>query len=132
MLMTEVERVVPDRNVVVTNTGEYPYDFLIVAAGSRHSYFSHPEWERDAGGLKSIDDAIAIRQRILSAFERAELERDPAERAALLNFVIVGGGPTGVELAGMIPSIAGGTPLPRNVFRKLTNAFVSEGFNALP
>jgi NADH dehydrogenase len=103
-----VQRVDPERQVVVTDGGEYPYDFLIVAAGARHAYFAHPEWEVHAPGLKSVDDAIAIRQRILTAFERAELTEDPVERAALLHFVIVGGGPTGVELAGMIPTVAGG------------------------
>jgi NADH dehydrogenase len=108
VLMTTVTSVDPERHVVVTDSGEYDYDFLIVAAGARHSYFSHPEWEREAPGLKSVDDAIVIRQRILAAFERAELEEDPDVRASWLSFVIVGGGPTGVELAGMIPTVAKG------------------------
>lgn len=107
VLMTEVERIDVERRVVVTEEPrEIPYDYLIVAAGARHSYFDHPEWEAVAPGLKSIDDAIRLRQRVLSAFERAELTSDPAERAAWLTFVIVGGGPTGVELAGMLPTIA--------------------------
>ncbi len=109
VLMTAVERVDVEQRTVVTDSGEYPYDFLIVAAGARHSYFAHPEWEACAPGLKSIDDAIVIRQQILSAFEHAEVETDAAARAAWLSFVIVGGGPTGVELAGMIPTIARGT-----------------------
>lgn len=106
VLMTEVLRVEPVRRVVVADSGEYPYDFLIVAAGARHAYFGHPEWETQAPGLKSVDDAIEIRQRILTAFERAELADDSAERDAWLSFVVIGGGPTGVEMAGMIPTIA--------------------------
>jgi NADH dehydrogenase len=107
VLMTDVERVDPTRRVVVDEGGrEFPYDYLIVAAGARHAYFGHPEWETYAPGLKSIDDAIRLRQRILSAFERAELSDDEEERRALLRFVVIGGGPTGVELAGMLPMIA--------------------------
>ena len=108
VLMTEVERIDPVRRVVIAEGGarEFPYDYLIVAAGARHAYFSHPEWERNAPGLKSIDDALELRRRILTAFEQAELTDDAAERAAWLSFVVVGGGPTGVELAGMLPTIA--------------------------
>jgi NADH dehydrogenase len=83
-----------------------PYDFLIVATGARHSYFGHDEWEPFAPGLKTIDDATAMRRRILLAFERAEGTADPVERQRLLTFVIVGGGPTGVELAGAIAELA--------------------------
>jgi NADH dehydrogenase len=94
-----------------------PYDYLIVASGSRHSYFGHNDWEPIAPGLKSIDDAIVIRQRFLLAFERAERASSHEERKRLLTFVIVGGGPTGVELAGMLPLIARHTLPPeyRNV-----------------
>ncbi|MEO8338076.1 MAG: NAD(P)/FAD-dependent oxidoreductase, partial [bacterium] len=108
VLMTEVERVDPDRHVVIAENGtrEFPYDFLIVASGARHAYFAHPEWEATAPGLKSIDDALELRRRVLTAFERAELTDDEHERRAWLTFVIVGGGPTGVELAGMLPTIA--------------------------
>ena len=108
VLMTDVDRVDPARRVVITDNGarEFSYDYLIVAAGARHAYFNHPEWEPFAPGLKSIDDAIEIRRRILSAFEQAELAADERQRAEWLSFVIVGGGPTGVELAGMIPTIA--------------------------
>jgi NADH dehydrogenase len=108
VLLAEAQRVDPERRVVIVDAepGEIPYDYLIVAAGARHSYFSHPEWEGTAPGLKSIGDAIELRQRILVAFERAEETADPAERAAWLTFVIVGGGPTGTELAGMLPTIA--------------------------
>ena len=121
VLMTEVERVDTVRRVVVTEGGrEFPYDFLIVAAGARHAYFGHPEWETFAPGLKSIDDAIRLRQRILSAFERAELSENADERRALLSFVVIGGGPTGVELAGMLPMIAKHS-LPRD-FRRISPA----------
>ena len=82
------------------------YDYLIVATGATHTYFGHPEWERHAPSLKSIDDAIEIRRRFLRAFESAERQPDAAARARLLTFVIVGGGPTGVELAGAIAEIA--------------------------
>jgi NADH:ubiquinone reductase (H+-translocating) len=83
-----------------------PFDYLIVATGSRHSYFNHPEWESIAPGLKTLDDAREIRRRFLLALEQAERSTDPAERDALLTFVIVGGGPTGVELAGVLPTLA--------------------------
>src|SRR5437763_817352 len=78
----------------------------IVIIGAHHAYFGHPEWEEFAPGLKSIDDALELRRRILTAFERAELAVDDAERSAWLTFVLVGGGPTGVELAGMITAVA--------------------------
>ncbi|HEU4565828.1 MAG TPA: FAD-dependent oxidoreductase, partial [Gemmatimonadaceae bacterium] len=95
------------RRVVVLEDGrELPYDYLIVATGTHHSYFGHDEWERYAPGLKSIDDALEMRRRFLLAFEEAENATDEAERVALLTFVIVGGGPTGVELAGMLPEVA--------------------------
>jgi NADH:quinone reductase (non-electrogenic) len=87
---------------------EVPYDYLIVAAGTRHAYFGHDEWEPVAPGLKGIDDALEIRRRFLMAFERAELTEDPAERLAFQTFVVVGGGPTGVEIAGLIPDVATG------------------------
>src|SRR5688572_29565661 len=92
------------------------YDFLIIAAGARHSYFGHGEWERDAPGLKTIDDALEIRRRFLLAFERAELTDDALEREANMTIVIVGGGPTGVELAGLIPDVARGF---RRDFRRI-------------
>jgi NADH dehydrogenase len=107
VLMAEVERIDPDRRVAVLNDGsELPYDYIIIAAGARHSYFGHSEWESIAPGLKSIEDALEIRRRFLSAFEEAEKTTSEAEREAYLTFVIVGGGPTGVELAGMLPTIA--------------------------
>jgi NADH dehydrogenase len=93
------------------------FDTLVVAAGASHSYFGHADWERFAPGLKTLGDALEIRRRVLSAFERAEWEQDEAERRALTTFVIVGGGPTGVELAGAIAEIACRTL--RRDFRKI-------------
>src|SRR5256885_10127128 len=83
-----------------------PYDTLILATGARHAYFGHDEWEPFAPGLKTLEDATTLRRRILVAFERAERETDPERRAALLTFVIIGAGPTGVELAGAIAELA--------------------------
>ncbi len=90
------------RNVLLEDGAVVPYDSLIVATGVRHAYFGHDEWERYAPGLKTLEDATAIRRRVLLSLERAERESDPQRLAALLTFVIVGGGPTGVELAGAI------------------------------
>jgi NADH:ubiquinone reductase (H+-translocating) len=107
VLMQEVTHIDVERRLVVTREGfEHSYDYLIVATGARHAYFAHPEWEPLAPGLKSIDDAVEIRRRVLTAFEHAEATEDPVERAAWLTFVVVGGGPTGTELAGMLPTIA--------------------------
>ncbi len=106
VLMLAVEGVDPARKVVKTRVGEIAYDFLIVATGATHSYFGHEEWAKAAPGLKSIDDATLIRRKLLLAFERAEASVDPQERARQLTFVIVGGGPTGVELAGAISELA--------------------------
>ena len=102
--VTEIDVVA--RRVTCDDCGPFEYDYLIVASGSRHSYFGHADWEKTAPGLKSIDDAIVIRQRFLLAFERAEKAQTDEERRRLLTFVIVGGGPTGAELAGMLPLIA--------------------------
>ena len=94
------------RRVLLDGGGRVPYDVLVLATGSRHSYFGHDEWEPLAPGLKSLDDALEMRRRLLWAYEVAEREPDPATRQAWLTFVIVGGGPTGVELAGAIAEIA--------------------------
>lgn len=94
---------------VLLADGEFAYDYLIVAAGARHHYFGNDAWEQYAPGLKSIEDATEIRRRILTAFEAAERESDPTARRALLTFLIVGGGPTGVELAGTLGEIANDT-----------------------
>ena len=94
------------RRVTLTDGEALDYDYLIVATGVRHAYFGHPEWEAHAPGLKTLEDALEIRRRILLAFERAEREPDAVRRQALLTFVLVGGGPTGVELAGTLAEIA--------------------------
>src|SRR5215470_4830594 len=106
VILAEVQSV--DVNARVVHAGDISvrYDYLILATGARHSYFGHPEWERLAPGLKSLEDAVEIRRRILMAFEYAEKISDPAARAAAMTFVIIGGGPTGVELAGAIAEIA--------------------------
>jgi NADH dehydrogenase len=92
--------------VLLKDGGTSTYDTLVLATGARHAYFGHDEWEPYAPGLKTLEDATSIRRRILLSFEHAERETDPARRAALLTFVIVGGGPTGVELAGAIAELA--------------------------
>ena len=94
------------RSVRLADGAALPYDTLIVATGTRHSWFGHDDWEPLAPGLKSIDDALGIRRRILLAFEEAERETDPDVRAAWMTFVVVGGGPTGVELAGALGEVA--------------------------
>jgi len=94
------------RRVLLDDGDTLPYDTLILATGARHAYFGHDEWEPFAPGLKTLEDATTLRRRILVAFERAERETDPERRAALLTFVIIGAGPTGVELAGTIAELA--------------------------
>src|SRR3989449_5914719 len=102
VFLAEVVAIDTKRRKVVLQDGEVEYDYLILATGAGHSYFGHPEWETYAPGLKSIEDALEIRRRILLAFEMAERETDEERRRALLTFVIIGGGTTGVELAGGI------------------------------
>ncbi len=106
VVLGEVIGVDTDAREIITSDHRMRYDYLVLASGARHAYFGHEDWEPHAPGLKSIDDATAIRRRILMAFERAEMTFDPAERARLLNFVVVGAGPTGVELAGTIAELA--------------------------
>jgi NADH dehydrogenase len=106
VMLGEVTGINVAGRAVLVDERRVPYDYLVVATGARHSYFGHPEWERVAPGLKSIADATAIRRRVLLAFERAELEADADKRTALLTFVIVGAGPTGVEMAGAIADLA--------------------------
>ncbi|MCZ2073529.1 MAG: NAD(P)/FAD-dependent oxidoreductase [Bryobacterales bacterium] len=108
LMGTAVDIDVDNRKVILEN-GELEYDSLIVATGCTHSYFGHPEWELSAPGLKTIEDATGIRRKILFAFEAAEREANPERRRALLTFVVVGAGPTGVELAGSLGSIANDT-----------------------
>jgi len=106
VLLAEVSGIDVRERTVELEDRTIPFDYLVVATGSTHSYFGHEEWRALAPGLKSIDDATQIRRRILRAFEAAEIEDDPAARDRLLRFVIVGGGPTGVELAGTIAELA--------------------------
>lgn len=107
VLLGEVQRVdAADKAVYLGDGSRLRYDFLILAAGTTHAYFGHDEWQQYAPGLKTLEDALVIRRRVLLAFERAEREPDPERRAALLTFVIVGAGPTGVELAGALAEVA--------------------------
>lgn len=106
VLMAEVAGFDLDRRTVHTSDAELPYDYLIVAAGASHAYFGHDEWEPLAPGLKTIEDALEIRRRVLLAFELAEREAHAGDSARPLNFVVVGGGPTGVELAGTLAEIS--------------------------
>ena len=106
VLMEHVRGVSPEKKYVLTQYGEIPYDYLVIATGSTHSYFGHDEWSRYAPGLKRIEDATRIRRSILIAFERAEVMKDEDQRRRLLTFVIVGGGATGVEMAGAIADVA--------------------------
>jgi NADH dehydrogenase len=107
VLMGEVDRVdLARREAHLTDGSEIPYDFAIVAAGATHAYFGHDDWQPYAPGLKTLEDALEIRRRVLLAFERAERESNPERRAALLTFVVVGAGPTGVELAGALAEIS--------------------------
>ncbi len=106
VLMTEVTGIDAAARTVSTKSGVFPFDFLVVATGAMHSYFGHDAWAAVAPGLKRIEDATRIRRSILSAFERAELADSDEQRRKLLTFVIVGGGPTGVEMAGAIAEVA--------------------------
>ena len=106
VVLAEVASIDVNAKKVKTVDGEVDYDYLIVATGARHSYFSHPEWEKLAPGLKSLEDAVEVRRRILMAFEYAERSSDEEARKAAMTFVIIGGGPTGVEMAGAIAEIA--------------------------
>ncbi len=134
VLLGEVTGVEPGpREVLLADGGRVPYDTLILATGATHDYFGHPEWAQYAPGLKTIEDATEIRTRVLLAFEQAERETDPAVRRALLTFVVVGGGPTGVELAGALGEISRDTL--RKDFRSINpaeaNIFLIEGSSRL-
>jgi NADH dehydrogenase len=123
------------RQIRLSDGGAIPYDTLVLATGARHGYFGHDDWEPLAPGLKTIEDATRIRSQILLAFEEAERERDPSRRAALLTFVVIGAGPTGVELAGTIADLARDTLPPdfRAIDTYMTRVLLVEaGPNVLP
>ncbi|MBZ5620092.1 MAG: NAD(P)/FAD-dependent oxidoreductase [Acidobacteriia bacterium] len=120
VLLGEVVDLDVEKRRVILRDGEAPYDDLIVATGATHHYFGNEQWAPIAPGLKTIEDATAIRRRVLSAFEQAERETDPQKRRAYLSFVIAGGGPTGVELAGALGEIARDTL--RHDFRHINPA----------
>lgn len=131
VLLGEVCSIDADRKVVCLDyeSREIPYDYLIVAAGSRHAYFGHEEWEPIAPGLKAIEDGTEMRRRFLLAFERAEKATDETEKTEYLTFVIVGGGPTGVELSGALPMIARKALYPdfRHIDTRRTRVILLEG-----
>lgn len=106
IMLAEVTGVDTRRKEVIAGERRVPYDYLVLATGARHAYFGHDDWAAFAPGLKTIDDATGLRRRILLAFERAENESDAEERARLMTFVVIGGGPTGVEMAGAIAELA--------------------------
>ena len=107
VLLGEVQRIDPAARLAhLADGATIPFDYAIVAPGTTHAYFGHDEWRAHAPGLKTLEDALEIRRRVLLAFERAEREPDPARRVPLLTFVIIGGGPTGVEMAGALAEIA--------------------------
>ena len=109
VLMDEAVHVDVENKKLHTKHGVHDYDYLVLATGSSHNYFGKDHWEDSAPGLKTVEDALSIRYKVFQAFERAEREKDPEKRDALLNFVIVGGGPTGVEMAGAIAELANET-----------------------
>ncbi|MGH7807355.1 MAG: NAD(P)/FAD-dependent oxidoreductase, partial [Thermodesulfobacteriota bacterium] len=120
VLYAEVVDINADEGKIILSDGEVAYDTLIVATGTSHHYFGHDEWAQLAPGLKTVEDALEMRRRILLAFEAAEREPDPWKRHALMTFIIVGGGPTGVELAGAMGELSRGTL--RNNFRNINPA----------
>jgi NADH:ubiquinone reductase (H+-translocating) len=131
VIMEEVISIDKDKKLIATNFNEISFDKLIIAAGAKHSYFNNPQWEEFAPGLKTLTDALTIRENILSSLEHAEKLNDPVQAEEFLNFIIVGGGPTGVELAGAIAEIVNRSIIKdyRNINTSLTNVFLIE---ALP
>ncbi len=131
VLLGEVHSINRGTKKVLFNGSEIDFDFLIVATGSRHSYFGKDEWEKYAPGLKTMNDALMIRGKILLSLEAAEKESDPIKKQRYLNFVIIGGGPTGVELAGAISEIVNKNVIPdfRNITASMTKVYLIE---ALP
>ena len=128
VLLGNVESVDVNGRIVTADIGEFPFDYLILACGASHSYFGHDDWEEFAPGLKTLEQATEIRRRVLTAFENAERALDPDERQKYLTFVVVGGGPTGVELAGAIGEMSRYTLAKdfRSINAKSTNVFLIE------
>lgn len=128
VIKSEVTQVDAENNKVLTNGEDLHYDYLLLACGAMHSYFGHEEWEEHAPGLKTIEQATEIRRRVLSAFETAEVTESADERRKLLTFVVVGGGPTGVELAGAIGEMSRFTLAKdfRNIDAKLSRIILVE------
>jgi len=133
VLLGEVNSINKENRKVYFNNSEIDFDYLIVATGSRHSYFGKDEWEKFAPGLKTINDALKIREKILLSLESAEKESDPAKRQKYLNFVIIGGGPTGVELAGAISEIVNKNVIPdfRNIDVSMTKVYLIEALSKI-
>ena len=131
VLLGEVKSIDKENRKVFFNGSEIEFDYLIIATGSRHSYFGRDEWEKHAPGLKTLNDALKIRETILLSLEAAEKEKDSVKRQKYLNFVIIGGGPTGVELAGAISEIVNQNIIPdfRNIDASMTKVYMIE---ALP
>ena len=131
VLLGEVSDIDPENQNVMMGAEKIPYDSLIIATGAKHSYFGKDEWEEYAPGLKTVEDAIEMRRRIFMAFEAAEQETDEEKRRALLTFVVVGGGPTGVELAGAIAELAYGILKEdfRNIDTSETQVMLLEGMD---
>ncbi|MCC5829746.1 MAG: NAD(P)/FAD-dependent oxidoreductase [Phycisphaeraceae bacterium] len=133
VLLGTATKIEPEHRNLMTTAGDIHYDHLIVAAGATHSYFGHDDWARLAPGLKTLEDATLMRRRILMAFEMAEQADSQANRVAALTFAIIGGGPTGVELAGAIKEIAGRT-IPRdyrNIDTRSTRVILFEARNRI-
>jgi len=106
VLLAEAKRVDTKECVVETDAEQIPFDYLVIATGASHSYFGHDDWEARAPGLKTIEDALEIRRRVFLAYENAERETDPEKRRAFMTFVVIGAGPTGVEMAGALAEIS--------------------------
>lgn len=132
VIMAQVEKIDKERGCVITDQNkEYTYDYLIVAPGTRHSYFGHDKWEAYAPGLKTVVDAVRIREHLLLAFEKAEKCDDPTQAAAYLDFAIIGAGPTGVEMAGSIAEFAHRTLFKnfRRIHPEKSKIYLIEGAN---
>jgi NADH dehydrogenase len=129
VVMDEVVDIDRAEREVVTNNAKYPFDYLIIAIGSRHSYFDKDEWEQYAPGLKTLNDALFIREKILSSLEEAEKMNDEEKAKKYLTYVIVGGGPTGVEMAGAIAEIVNISMMKdfRNIEANMTKVYLVEG-----